>query len=158
MKDALVKIRTLVADDLPQAKIVSAKMHDFLRQYYRPAESAEQIGTGGTPFFRIVAVCKNKVIGIATYERLADSFYFGGLGVLPAYQKQGVARKLIHYIEIQAKKAGINKLTCATVKNTGSKIIFENLGFTITSEKATDKFISVAGNNPVIEICFEKEI
>ncbi len=90
--------------------------------------------------------------GGATYEQDNDALYFGSLGVLEEYKKQGIARKLVEFIEIEAKKLGLRKLTCSTVLETGNEAIFHKLGFV----EPTKKFIATSANKDIREILLIK--
>ncbi|GEM_PF-6824927 len=116
----------------------------------------KKIGSN-TPYKRIVAVADNKIVGVATYEVEGDFLYFGSLGVLSAYRKMEIAKKIISYIEEAAQTMGFSKIKCATMEKTGNVSIFEKIGFKKNSREITDKFESVDGD-PVVEVYLEKSV
>lgn len=44
------------------------------------------------------------------HQQYADALYFGRLAVLPAYQRQGIARRLIDVVEQQAREQGFQRV------------------------------------------------
>ncbi len=44
------------------------------------------------------------------HQQYADALYFGRLAVLPAYQRQGIARRLIAVVEQQAREQGFRRV------------------------------------------------
>lgn len=153
---SLILIREATPSDHDQLKAVSHDAHATLRKVYRPCPSAKAIGTEN-PYIRIVAIKDGLIVGMATYEVDGDSFYFGSLGVLDHYRKQGVARALVRHIEGIALKDGFKKLTCATVEETGNAPIFEKLGFKIISRSIAEKFESLI-EKPIHEVTMEKTL
>ncbi len=153
-----VIIREMRACDHNAAKALSKEMHETLRKVYRPSNSRPSINEGNTPFTRIVAAINEQVVGMATYEQDGDALYFGSLGVLDKYKKQGIARKLIQFIEEEAKKLGLPKLTCSTVLETGNEAIFHKLGFTTVEKQETSKFISITPKKIIHEVSLKKNL
>ncbi len=154
-----IRVRDIQPADHKAVKAISQEMHDSLRKIYRPSDQAQSINQSHTPFTRIVAICENKVVGMATYERDGDTLYFGALGVSKSFQKQGIARQLIEYIENEAIKIGLSKITCGTVQETENEIIFHKLGFKTVSVTESEKFISQKDNKAVIhELVLEKVV
>lgn len=154
MTSSNILIREATHSDHDQLKAVSHDAHATLRKVYRPGPSAKAIGTEN-PYTRIVAIKGGLLVGMATYEVDGDSIYFGSLGVLDHYRKQGVARALVRHIEGIALKEGFKKLTCATVEETRNVPIFEKLGFKIISRAIPEKFESLIGT-PIHEVTMEK--
>lgn len=152
----MISIREAIDSDREQLITVSQDSHVTLRKVYRPRASAKPIGAD-SPFIRIVAVKNDIVVGMATYEVDGNSIYFGSLGVLAQYRKQGVAKALIQHIESVAIRDGFKRLTCATVEETGNVPIFEKLGFKITSCVIPEKFESLTGN-AIHEVTLEKTL
>ncbi len=44
------------------------------------------------------------------HQQYTDALYFGRLAVLPAYQRQGIARRLIGVVEQQAREQGFHRV------------------------------------------------
>jgi predicted N-acetyltransferase YhbS len=44
------------------------------------------------------------------HQQYTDALYFGRLAVLPAYQRQGIARRLIGVVEQQAREQGFRRV------------------------------------------------
>jgi len=151
-----ILVREYTQNDLVEAKIVSDDAHAVLRKFYHPTAQAKKIGSD-TPYKRIVAVADNKIVGVATYEVEGDFLYFGSLGVLTAYRKMGIAKKIISHIEEAAQSMGFSKIQCATMEKTGNVSIFEKIGFKKSSREITGKFESVDGE-PIVEVYLEKSV
>jgi ribosomal protein S18 acetylase RimI-like enzyme len=52
----------------------------------------------------VVAVLDDTIVGCAYYERRQDGLYLGQLAVLPVYRRQGIARRVIAYVEARARQ------------------------------------------------------
>lgn len=149
-----IEIREMAPEDEPGTRIVSKESHATLRKIYSPTPIAKQIGTE-VPFTRLVALSAGQVVGMVTFEVDGKALYFGSLGVLENFRRQGIATAIVVHLEQTAKSQGFKKLTCATVKETGNVQIFEKLGFSVISSQLSDKFVSVNGE-PVFEVRMEK--
>lgn len=71
------------------------------------------------------------------HRKKTDTLYFGRLGVLPAFQKQGIARLLICRVEQAAQQSGYAKVGLAVRIVLSENIqFFQSLGYEIIKAKA----------------------
>ncbi|MCR9287902.1 MAG: GNAT family N-acetyltransferase [Bacteroidetes bacterium] len=76
------------------------------------------------PHLILVAYCENKPIGFKVgYER-DGKFYSWMGGILPAFRKLGVAKKLAHHQEAWATKRGYQSVTFKTRNSHKGMLIF----------------------------------
>lgn len=66
---------------------------------------AEEKGESEAAFGHIVACVFTK-----PHQQFADALYFGRLAVLPVYQRQGIARRLIDLVEQHAREQGFQRV------------------------------------------------
>lgn len=151
-----IVIREFTSVDEDGVQLVSKQALATLRKFYAPSATAQKIGSKSSST-RLVALSKDRIIGTVIYEEDGESLYFGGLGVLEDCRRQGVLKILVSHIEQIAKRGNFQKLTCATMIETGNVPIFEKLGFQVVSSEITNKFVSPAGQ-PVTEVRLEKLI
>ena len=71
----------------------------------------------------------------------AGEFYLGHLGVVPAYQSQGIGRLLVEHLITQGKAAGLNHVALdVAATNPRGQALYERLGFVVTrARKSTLK-------------------
>jgi GNAT superfamily N-acetyltransferase len=151
-----IVIREFTSADEEDVQLVSKEALATLRKFYAPSATAKKIGSESSSI-RLVAIYEDRIIGTVIYEEDSTSLYFGGLGVLEDYRRKGVLRILVERLEQIAKRGNFQKLTCATMIETGNVPIFEKLGFQVVSSEITNKFVSPAGQ-PVTEVRLEKLI
>lgn len=150
-----LEIREFRAADDEGVRAVIREAHGFLRKIYQRSKADRPAGQEA-PFVRLVAMWDG-IVGTVTYERKADSLYFGSLGVLESRRRRGVTRAIVKHLETVASGLGLRKLSCSTVKETGNVAIFEKLGFSVVSSALAARFKSPDGR-PVHEVELEKVI
>jgi len=80
----------------------------------------------------VVAEVEGRVVGCGALLRLgADLVEIRSLGLNPAYQGQGIGRKIVELLEQQARDMGIPKLMALTYE----VAFFERNGFTVVNKE-----------------------
>lgn len=66
------------------------------------------------------------------HQKYRDALYFGRLAVLPAYQRQGIARRLIAVVEQQAREQGFRRVVLGVrVALPDNTHYYQSLGYEI---------------------------
>ena len=77
-----------------------------------------------------------EVVGIVKYEGTNEGAYFSRLAVLPSFQGQGIASKLIHFLTKHAQSEKHQTIYCKVRKSEPNNIkLYKKLGFSITKEE-----------------------
>jgi [ribosomal protein S18]-alanine N-acetyltransferase len=80
---------------------------------------------------------RRRVVGFAIMEFYAIHAHLNLLAVQPGFQRQGVGKQLLEWLEASARTAGIFKVNLELrATNTGALAFYEKLGFRTTSRKA----------------------
>ncbi|WP_278471392.1 GNAT family N-acetyltransferase [Gimesia maris] len=138
-----ILIREATPADAAAATTVSETAFAPLRSIYRPtgaalARQAERAQAGT----RIVAELDGPIVATVQYDLHADHIHVIGLAVHPDFQRKGIARQLLDWICIQAKKLGQPAVVLDTIRETGNVPLFETLGFRITHEETATWCVS----------------
>ncbi len=89
-----------------------------------------------------VAVHSGKVIGMGLLAIRGQRGWIGGLGVLPAYRRRGVARRLMGYLIEQAVQRGLKTVQLEVIaQNTGAWLLYKSCGFEAARELLVLSFI-----------------
>lgn len=79
-----------------------------------------------------------QLVGVVKVTSNKDHVYFSRLAVLPEFQKQGIARLLVKFVEQFAKKEQMRTVRCKVRKSEEDNIrLYKNLGFHIAKEEFT---------------------
>jgi len=80
---------------------------------------------------------RRRVIGFAIMEFYAIHAHLNLLAVQPGYQRQGIGKQLLEWLEASARTAGIFKVNLELrANNDGARAFYEKLGFTEVGRKA----------------------
>jgi ribosomal-protein-alanine N-acetyltransferase len=80
---------------------------------------------------------RRRVIGFAIMEFYAIHAHLNLLAVEPGYQRQGVGKQLLEWLEASARTAGIFKVHLELrANNDGARAFYEKLGFSEVGRKA----------------------
>jgi ribosomal protein S18 acetylase RimI-like enzyme len=80
-----------------------------------------------------VSRCIAGCIFAAPHPQDPQDLYFGRLGVLPAYQRQSIARRLVAKVEQQAREEGFSRVVLAVRMALPQNVrYFQSLGYAIT--------------------------
>ncbi|MDZ5783276.1 GNAT family N-acetyltransferase [Marinococcus luteus] len=73
------------------------------------------------------------------------------IGILPAYQRLGLGRRLLERIEAWAEKRGLHRLELTVIEeNTGARALYERFGFQIEGIKQDSLFAHGAYVNEIM--------
>jgi ribosomal-protein-alanine N-acetyltransferase len=80
---------------------------------------------------------RRRVIGFAIMEFYAIHAHLNLLAVQPGYQRQGIGKQLLEWLEASARTAGIFKVHLELrANNDGARAFYEKLGFSEVGRKA----------------------
>ena len=80
---------------------------------------------------------RRRVVGFAIMEFYAVHAHLNLLAVQPGFQRQGIGKQLLEWLESSARTAGIFKVHLELrATNTGALAFYEKLGFRTTARKA----------------------
>ena len=86
----------------------------------------------------LIAKDDNKMVGCVFYmphQGHPQNIYFGRLAVLPAYQKQGIARQLLAQVEQNGQQTGYKKVVLYVRKALPNNVwFFQSCGYEIYDE------------------------
>jgi GNAT superfamily N-acetyltransferase len=83
----------------------------------------------------LVAVERQRPIGLANLGRRGEKTWLGGIGVVPKYRGSGVGESLTRTLLDQAREAGAREMALEViVENAPAIALYEKLGFTRTRE------------------------
>lgn len=78
----------------------------------------------------VVAVDDGAVVGVTLLAQRGNKGWIGGVGVIPAYRQQGIARQMMHYVIDQARQLSMQQVTLEVIEiNHHAKHLYETLGF-----------------------------
>ncbi len=109
-----------------------------IRETYRPKAAAIQRAASLPPQTRLVAVLDGEIVGTLRYALIDDRVHLIGVAVRPAHQRCGVARAMIERVAELARDLDRSTLSLHTVKQTGSMVAFERMGFRSLREEVDD--------------------
>jgi ribosomal protein S18 acetylase RimI-like enzyme len=73
-----------------------------------------------------------RVVGMGLLGVRGAHGWIGGMGVIPAYRRQGIARRVMKYLIGQGADAGLRRLQLEViVENSGAYHLYESLGFQV---------------------------
>jgi GNAT superfamily N-acetyltransferase len=149
-----VTIKDAEAADSPVVASVMGAATAQLRSVYRPSQQAVERARAAKDVRWLLAMDGNKAVGALRYVVEPGRLHLG-LGVIPEYQRKGVARSLVEFLAAKARSLGLAKLSLYTVKETGNVPIFEHLGFAIVRQEPAEGVESVSGS-PLTDVYMEK--
>lgn len=145
-------IRKLQKQDLAQALEICWEMREhhraFLNGYFKPLDDefemqALQASLDDDKAIALVAEIDGQVAGLLQadikfrpYLETENFCHVCGLGVLPAFRRQGIAKKLMTELVNECKKRGISELSLGVFNdNIGAYQLYETLGFKPLEQK-----------------------
>lgn len=138
-------IRVFEQTDIERVAAIMQEATADLREVYRPLGTPTRPESGPQTWRKMVFETQGLVIGVIEFALNGKNALIQGLAVDRAHRRRGVARDLIGACEDKARAAGANLLRLSTIKETGNAEIFRSLGFLISNEKISDRFISSDG-------------
>lgn len=125
------------ADSVPLADIVEA-LNTAYRNYYRPlhltVDSFEAMLTReAVALDESVAALdttRDRVVGIAFLGLRPPRGWLGGVGVIPGYRRQGIARAITGHLLDGARRLGLRAVQLEVItQNDVARALYESLGF-----------------------------
>ena len=85
----------------------------------------------------LIARDRRRVVGFAIMEFYAIHAHLNLFAVQPGYQRQGIGRQLLEWLEASARTAGIFKVNLELrATNDGARLFYEKLGYRSAGRKA----------------------
>ena len=79
----------------------------------------------------VVATVRGAPVGLALLSRRESEGWISGVGVLPAWRRQGIARAMLRHLLDTAHLAGLTRLRLEVLEqNIGAIALYEEMGFT----------------------------
>jgi predicted N-acetyltransferase YhbS len=130
-------IRRSTPDEAEEAGRVGEEAFATVRSVYHPAPAAiANLAAASRELDRLVAEVGGRIVGTVRFGAGDEGrLRVIGLGVIPAFRGQGVARALIEALAGEARTAECRALALYTVVETGNVAAFERLGFRLVSER-----------------------
>ena len=154
----MIDVRPAVPDDDAAVQTVEAAATATLRETYRPNQTAlANKARLSARLKRLVATVDGQVVGTVRYYVENHAVRIIGLGVHPAFRRQGVAWALLRYLETTGKEQGATRLHLFTVKQTGNVEVFSRVGFRIVAERK-DEFSESDKHQTLIDVEMEKQL
>lgn len=76
------------------------------------------------------AIDEGEVVGIGMLGMRGDRGWIGGMGVIPAYRRQGIARRILHRLIDEANGRGLRTLQLEVIAiNQGAYALYRDMGF-----------------------------
>lgn len=117
-QELLAALNAAYADYYVPIHLTSAALEDMLRR-----ESVHLAASR-------VAVAGSRVVGLGLLAARGVHGWIGGMGVIPAYRRQGVGRELMRGLLGAARSLGLERLQLEVItQNTGALALYEALGF-----------------------------
>jgi len=89
----------------------------------------------------VVAQAGAELVGMALLSRRGKRGWISGVGVLPAWRRQGIARAMMHTLLESVRETGIAEVTLeAIVQNEPARALYRALGFAEGRELLTWRF------------------
>lgn len=78
----------------------------------------------------VVAVSKDREVGLALLSRRGSEGWVSGVGVFPAWRRQGIARAMMQALQRHAEAEGLQQLRLEVLQqNEGAARLYKQLGF-----------------------------
>jgi GNAT superfamily N-acetyltransferase len=130
-----VQLRPATDADIPAVLAVTKGAYTPHVEHLQPPSSvmvegsdkvAEYLARGGV----IVAEVDGEIVGAVRYLPQGDHVYLGRLAVLPAWQKRGLARRLVEAVEHWAMLLGIDEVRLGVrTEIQGNRQLYLHLGY-----------------------------
>lgn len=151
----------MFSDQIEIQPVTAVDQHAFLKalnaayaDYYVPIQMApaslaelvqrESIDLDGSA----AAIYQDNVIGMGLLAHREQRGWIGGMGVVPAYRRRGVGRKIMHYLLDQARDLRLTTVQLEVItQNTPAYNLYQSLGFSTLRQlhvMTRDGSISVA--------------
>ena len=83
----------------------------------------------------MVALVDGAPVGVALLGRRERRGWIGSMGVLPAWRRRGIGRRLLQQVQANARRAGLHAIDLEVLtRNTAALALYEAAGFQIQRE------------------------
>ncbi len=134
-----ISLREATEVDIPElVRVIRAGFEQYRGQLDPPSGAhAETIDTLRGKFRKmkaVVAIADQQIVGCVLYELEHDYIYLGRLAVVPDYRRLGIGRKLVAWVESQARKLAYPRVRLAVrIVLKDNQSYFQNLGYRVVS-------------------------
>lgn len=149
-------VREASTSDMPDVTSLMGAATAQLRTVYRPSPNAAARARSATNVRWLIALSGTRTIGALRYTTESDRLHLG-VGVLPEFQRQGVARALLDALAAKATALGLPKLSLYAIEQTGNVPIFAKLGFNAIRKEPAKDIESVNGQ-PLTDVYMERTL
>ncbi|WP_245308329.1 GNAT family N-acetyltransferase [Halalkalibacter urbisdiaboli] len=129
------------------AQIIHRLMHQAFQEYHaseppstaleETVESIQNALNQGEQ--AIIAYEDHEPIAMVRFRYVNEGLYFYRLSVLPTKQGKGIAKKLVHQLEIFASERGVKQVFCKVRKDILRNIhLYQRLGYSVCQEERTN--------------------
>jgi len=80
--------------------------------------------------YSVVAVIDQEPVGLALFSLRGEQGWISGVGVLPSFRRQGVARRMLGYLQDQARRLGLRRVLLEVlIQNEAGLALYQSMGF-----------------------------
>lgn len=133
-----------MADDslklIPAAAVSSARLSSLLNEAYadyflpvwldepRVVRMCQEVDV--TLAHSVLAVAGDELVGVALLSQRGDRGWISGVGVVPSFRRQGIARQMVAYLQQQARILGLRVVLLEVLaQNAAGLALYQSLGF-----------------------------
>ncbi len=134
-------IRTAEMADAPAMKHIAAQAYDkYVDQLDQPPlpllHDYDEVARAGNTY---VLTIRQQVVGMVTFLSYPDHLLLRNLAVLPAYQRQGLGRMLVDFVEAEARRRNLTEVRLWTREEMSDNIrYYQDLGYSLTKKAVVD--------------------
>ncbi len=142
----MISVRVATTAEASLVVEIRERCFASVRDVYRPI-SDRQANPLSLPRERLDAFASvNKIdAGVIGLYNTEKTLRVVGLGVLPTYRRQGIARQLLQFAEQIAKRRGQDTIELSTIAETGNREWFQQQGFSVIERRVADWCLGPCG-------------
>lgn len=153
-----ISLREAIGADAPSiANVIHQAFEEYRGRLDPPSgahdESEASVRQKMTGAHAVVASVNQGIVGCAFYEPDGDHMYFGRLAVLPSHRRQGISRRLIDWIEHQARLSGFARVQLSVrVEISDNQAYYKRLGYRVLDYGSHAGFVEPTFVNMVKDV------
>jgi len=90
----------------------------------------QELSIPSSHFFVLLVLPAKEIIGYGGFWQVVDELHLINMAVKPEYRRQGLGRKLLHFILCQGKALGLKRATLEVrAANSAAQKLYEKVGF-----------------------------
>ncbi|MEH7494978.1 GNAT family N-acetyltransferase [Neobacillus niacini] len=121
---------------------------------YEPVESFRDSFRNGSEKF-IICYIDGCPLGSLRFKTIGRSLYFSRVSVPPYARGRGIAKSMLSWLDVYAKKEGFYKLQCKVRSSLTHNVrLYQSIGYTVSKEE----MVTNSNNFPVNIVVMEKLI